>query len=245
MLKPFKADLHLHTCLSPCAEADMTPRRVVERSLEAGLDMIAICDHNTAENAGAALRHGRRCGLCVLPGMELCSREEVHLLAIFPALTATLRMQRYVYDHLEGFNRPEIFGPQTIVDESERCQGENPRLLIGALRLGLDQLVDRIRTLSGVAIAAHIDRRAYGIVNQLGFVPADLALAALELSPLTPLTETRQRFPDLPDLPLVTSSDAHRPADIGRVWTVFVMHAPTFAELRLALAGRGRRGIEA
>jgi predicted metal-dependent phosphoesterase TrpH len=97
VLREFKADLHVHTCLSPCGDWEMSPRNIIQRSLDASLDLIAICDHNTRENAGAVIREGRRRGICVLPGLEICSKEEVHILAIFDELEHALVMQEWVY----------------------------------------------------------------------------------------------------------------------------------------------------
>src|SRR5512136_2733562 len=113
-LVEYRADLHVHTCLSPCADWAMSPRRIVARSRALGLDVIAVCDHNSAENAEVVMRVGREQGLAVLPGLEVCSREEVHLLAIFAAPEQALRMQAAVYARLPGANRPEVFGHQIV-----------------------------------------------------------------------------------------------------------------------------------
>ena len=153
-LKNYKVDLHIHSCLSPCGDWDMSPRRIVQQSLEVGLDLIAICDHNTVENAGAAVREGRKKGLPVLPGMEVCSREEVHMLAIFGELSQALSMQSYVYAHLPGENKPGIFGCQVVANEDDEVLGENPRLLIGATRLGLHDIASKTHLLGGSASAA-------------------------------------------------------------------------------------------
>ena len=91
-MKLYKADMHIHTCLSPCGDWGMSPRAIVEKSRQMGLDIIAICDHNTAENAGASIRSGEKHGITVLPGMEICSKEEVHVLAIFGTLDRAMMM---------------------------------------------------------------------------------------------------------------------------------------------------------
>jgi hypothetical protein len=121
----------------------MGPRDVVRRSREAGLDLIAVCDHNSSENAGAAMREGERAGVAVLPGMEVCSREEVHILALFDALDQALAMQAFVYAGLPGENQPELFGYQVVANEDNEVLGENPRLLIGATAYGLEEIVHR------------------------------------------------------------------------------------------------------
>ena len=125
-MRRFRGDLHIHTCLSPCADLDMSPRGVAEKSVERGLDFIAVCDHNSVENAGAVIRAGARRGLQVLPGMEISSREEVHLLAIFDDEAQALAMQEVVYRHLRGTNRPEIFGDQVVANEFDEDFKKSP-----------------------------------------------------------------------------------------------------------------------
>jgi 3',5'-nucleoside bisphosphate phosphatase len=171
VLREFKADLHIHTCLSPCGDWEMSPRQIIQKSLDAALDLIAICDHNTTENAGAVMREGLRRGVGVLPGLEICSKEEVHVLAIFGELEQALAMQEWVYAGLSGENQPEVFGYQIVANEDNEVLAENPRLLIGATRLGLGQIVRQTHALGGLSLSAHVDRPANGIINQLGFSP--------------------------------------------------------------------------
>ena len=242
MLTKFKADLHIHSCLSPCSDWDMSPKKIVQKSLEKHLDLIAICDHNTAENAAATLREGTRQGIAVLPGMEICSKEEVHLVALFNNIEDTLKMQEYVYAHLPGKNQPEVFGHQVVADEHDQVLGENPRLLIGATQLSLLDIVEKAHHLGGICISAHVDRPSYSLIGQLGFIPEDLHLDAVEVSYRVPLEKALTEVVGISDYPCVTSSDAHFLHDIGKVWTEFVLAAPSLEEIRLALAGvNGRR----
>ncbi len=242
MLKQFRADLHIHSCLSPCSDWDMSPRKIVQKSLEIGLDLIALCDHNSAENAGATMREGDRRGLQVLPGMEICSREEVHLLALFDELDPALAMQAYVYANLPGENNPKVFGCQVVANENDEVIEENPRLLIGATRLSLYEIVAKTHGLGGINISCHVDRPSYGIINQLGFIPEDLNLDGLEVSYRIELAQAVRDIPGIGNYTCVTASDAHYLDDIGRACTVFELAAPTLAELRMALAGKeGRR----
>jgi len=242
LLTKFKADLHIHSCLSPCSDWDMSPKKIVQKSLEKHLDLIAICDHNTAENAAATLREGTRQGIAVLPGMEICSKEEVHLVALFNNIEDTLKMQEYVYAHLPGKNQPEVFGHQVVADEHDQVLGENPRLLIGATQLSLLDIVEKAHHLGGICISAHVDRPSYSLIGQLGFIPEDLHLDAVEVSYRVPLEKALTEVVGISDYPCVTSSDAHFLHDIGKVWTEFVLAAPSLEEIRLALAGvNGRR----
>ena len=243
-LRYFSADLHIHTCLSPCSDWEMSPKKIVAKSIDKKLDIIAICDHNSAENVQAALGLGEKLGLCVLPGMEICSREEVHILGIFGAVEQALAMQEFVYAHLPGENQAELFGYQVIVNEKDEVRGEVSRLLIGASRLSLQDIVVKIHKLGGLSIASHVDRPSFGIIGQLGFIPTDLALDGLEVSYRVPLNEVRKKIPGVMNLPCISSSDAHFPDDIGKVKTVFVLAAPTIEEIRLALNGQQGRRIE-
>jgi PHP family Zn ribbon phosphoesterase len=242
LLQNFKADLHIHSCLSPCSDWEMSPKKIVQKSLEKRLDLIAICDHNTAENVPAILREGKRQGIVVLPGMEICSREEVHLVTLFKKLADSRDMQEYVYAHLPGENRPEVFGHQVIADEHDQVLGENPRLLIGATQLSLAEIVQKVHQLGGICISSHVDRPSYSVIGQLGFIPPDLHLDAVEVSYRLTIEQALTQVPDLADYPCVRSSDAHFLQDIGKVWTEFVLAAPTVEEIRMALTGiEGRR----
>ena len=243
MLKKIKADLHIHSCLSPCSDWDMSPRKIVKKSLEQQLDLIAICDHNTAENAEATLREGTRQGIAVLPGMEICSKEEVHLVTLFKEIKNALEMQEYIYTHLPGENQPDVFGHQVVADENDRVLGENPRLLIGATQLSLLDIVQRAHNLGGICISSHVDRPSYSLIGQLGFIPDDLHLDAVEVSYRVDLDKALTEVPGIQDYPCVTFSDAHFLRDIGKVFTEFILAAPTLEEIRKALAGSDGRGI--
>lgn len=242
MLKKFRADLHIHSCLSPCSDWDMSPKKIVEKSAEQRLDLIAICDHNTAENVAAAIREGARQGITVLPGMEVCSKEEVHLVTLFNKIEDSLKMQEYVYAHLPGENRPEVFGHQVVADEHDHVLGENPHLLIGATQLSLLEIVKKVHHLDGICISSHVDRPSYSLIGQLGFIPEDLHLDAVEVSYRVPLDKALTAIAGIKDYPCVTASDAHFLRDIGKAWTEFILDAPTLKEIRMALADtEGRR----
>ncbi|MBN2199236.1 MAG: PHP domain-containing protein [Candidatus Aminicenantes bacterium] len=236
----FKADLHVHTCLSPCGDLEMAPERIALEARRRDISILGICDHNTAENTPALLRAGERNGVSVLPGLEVTSQEEVHILALFDRVESALEMQKTVYDHLPGENDEDAFGPQVVVNDRGEVLGFNPRLLIGATTLPLGDVVRRIHELDGLAIAAHVDRESYSLIGQLGLIPDDLDLDALEVSPRTTLAEARSRYGNR--FPLTTASDAHFLRDIGAAVTEFVLEDGTVPEIRLALEGRdGRR----
>jgi 3',5'-nucleoside bisphosphate phosphatase len=242
-LRPFKADLHIHSCLSPCGELEMSPRAIVEISLERGMDLIAVSDHNSAENVGAVIRAGRHRGLAVLAGMEISSREEVHSLALFDTEDQAVRMQELVYRHLRGTNRPELFGDQVVANEFDEVEGFNDRLLIGAVQLGLQEIVQAVHRLGGLSIASHVDRPSFSILSQLGFIPEDVGVDAMEISRHTTREKARMEIPGLERFPVVSFSDAHFPGDIGKPCTCFFMEAPSVAEILLALREEGGRKV--
>jgi hypothetical protein len=220
----------------------MSPRKIIRRSREVRLDLIAICDHNSAENTDAVMREGLRHGVRVLPGLEICSREEVHLLALFGELGQALAMQALVYAHLPGENRAELFGHQIVATEADEVFAENPRLLIGATQLGLTDIVRATHDLRGLSLAAHVDRPANGMIHQLGFIPDDLDLDGVEVSYRLSPAVAKTTLPAIGHRPCVTSSDAHDLSDIGRACTVLRMADPSLAEIGWALRGvRGRK----
>jgi 3',5'-nucleoside bisphosphate phosphatase len=243
-LRLFRLDLHIHTVLSPCTEiAEMTPRAIVQAALAKGLDMIAICDHNSARNVAATVRAAQGSALTVIPGIEITSSEEVHFVGLFPDSNSVEAVQDEVYSHLFGENNEEVFGYQVVVDEHDQVEDLDQRLLIGATTLQAERVVDLIHRFDGLAIASHVDRGGFGIFSQLGFIPDTLRLDALEISRRSDFKTARERYPQCRDHALVTSSDAHALADVGIVDTVARMAAPSLAELSKALTGREGRAI--
>ena len=243
-MRGFKVDLHIHSCLSPCGDLDMSPRGIVEKSLARGMDMIAVCDHNSAENVGAVVRAGKERGLRVLPGIEVNSREEVHTLAVFQTENQALAMQELIYRHLRGTNRPELFGDQVVANEFDEVEGFNDRMLIGATQLDLYEVVEEVHRLGGLSIASHVDRPSFSVLSQLGFIPADLKLDALEISRHLDRRAISRKVADAKRFSIVTFSDAHFPDEIGKPYTTFFMEIPDWEEIRLALAGQSGRGVE-
>jgi PHP family Zn ribbon phosphoesterase len=213
----------------------MLPSQIVTRAKTRRLDVIAICDHNTAENVIAVRRAAERQELAVIAGIEITSQEEVHLLALFDTDEGLFHTQELIYDNLPGENDERLFGEQVIVDDYDEVIGINERLLIGATTLAVDRIVEAVHDAGGLAIASHIDRGSYSIISQLGFVPEGLALDALEVSPRSSAREMVAMFPWIGSYPVITCSDAHYPEDIGRAVTSFIGERPDLAELRAAL----------
>ena len=233
--KSFRADLHIHTCLSPCAEWEMTPMNIIKKAKKENIHIIAICDHNSSKNALPLIKLGKKTGITVLPGLEICTKEEVHLLAIFEFLQQAKNVEQIVYQGLTQKNSPELFGYQIIADREDMVLGEEEKLLIQASTLTIRQAVDLIHRFKGVAIAAHIDRPSYSILSQLGFIPRDLNLDCIEISAKSYALKQEQHFLDKNTIPCIVSSDAHTLFDIGQGITVFQMPCPTLGAMVTAL----------
>jgi PHP family Zn ribbon phosphoesterase len=245
MLRTFRSDLHIHSCLSPCGDEEMRPRAIVSQALAMGLDMIGICDHNSAENIAAFLRVGSEKGLTVLPGIEVTSKEEIHLLALFDRQEDCMALQDLIYQNLPGENVEEVFGPQTMVNERDETIGINRKMLIGATSLPLEKIVSMVGSRRGVTIASHIDRQAFSLLGQLGFIPEGLPLDGLEISSRTSQEEAQKRFHSYHRFSLVRFSDAHHLEDIGKNITHFLLKETTSEEVKMALHRReGRRVVE-
>jgi predicted metal-dependent phosphoesterase TrpH len=199
----------------------MSPQGILKAALAKGIDILGICDHNTTENSLAVIKAAENMDITILPGMEVTSQEEVHVLGLFDAFADAQKLQEYVYANLPGKNDEKTFGMQVIVNEKEEVLGFNERLLIGATTIPLEKVIHAIHARGGIAIASHIDREAFSILGQLGFIPDDLELDALEVSPRVTVAAAREKYPY--DIPITCSSDAHYPDDIGKGFTSFLL----------------------
>ena len=235
--------MHVHTCLSPCGELDMHPSAIVRAAADAGLDGILVCDHNAADNVAAVGRAARVSGCVAVPGMEITTEEEVHLVALLPDVAAAGVLHARVAAALPGRNAPAAFGEQVIANEAGEVLGFNASLLAGATSWTVGRAADEIHRAGGLAIAAHVDRERFGIVGQLGFVPPGLALDAIEVSATTAYDAGRRRYADPLGLPAVTGSDAHEPGAVGRALTYLHLDHAAAAEVRRAIRAEGGRAV--
>jgi PHP family Zn ribbon phosphoesterase len=242
-MKWWRADLHIHSTLSPCASLAMAPRRIVAEARRAGLDLIAICDHNAAENG----RYARRLAAgapTVLMGMEIQTLEEVEVLAYFADEDAALLLQEELHPYLPDVHcDPELFGDQVVVDERGEIVRRIERLLLAPVEHTLAEVVRRVEKLGGLAVPAHVDRVPGGLLAVLGLFPEGDWPRAVEIAPWTPLAEAYQAWPSLRGRPILRGSDAHYPQEIGRAWTDFRLEAPTLDEVRDALRGKDGRAL--
>lgn len=209
-------DLHLHSCLSPCGDDDMTPANIAGMAALKGLGIVALTDHNTTKNCPAFFKACRAQGIIPVAGMELTTSEDVHLVCLFPDLESAMQFGEEVDLRRSPMkNRPEIFGRQQIMDDKDTVIGEEDRMLLFATELTLDEGKKLCEEFGGAAFPAHIDREANGIVAMLGEVPEESGYYAFELNDKNSADEYKLRFPHLNGMTQLVSSDAHYLWDIS------------------------------
>lgn len=204
-------DFHIHSCLSPCAEEDMTPYNLVNLSALMGMEAIALTDHNSCMNCSAAMRAGAEAGITVIPGIELCTSEEVHVVCLFEELKAAEEFSDYVMSTMPPIkNRPEIFGTQLIMDETDKVLGSEDILLTAASGISIGSVEKLVDGYGGVCYPAHIDRSSYSVISNLGMITEDMGFEVAEVSPSGNLDDLIAKHPILSRMKILTSSDAHR-----------------------------------
>ena len=203
-------DFHLHSCLSPCGDNDMTPYNLVNMAKILGLDIIALTDHNSAQNCRAAMTVGESVGLTVVPGMELCTSEEVHIVCLFDDVNNAEAFSDYVLSTVPPVkNRPEIFGDQLMMNGGDGIVGTQELLLTTASGISIENAVETVGQYGGVCYPAHIDRSSYSVISNLGMIIDEMNFAAVEMTENTDQNEYRSKYPIIKDMPVFVSSDAH------------------------------------
>lgn len=188
----------------------MTPENIVGMAYLAGLDAIAVCDHNTCENCAAAISAGQKRGICVLPGMELMTSEEIHVLFLFSKLDGALEFSDYVYSKLPKLeNKPDIFGNQLVYGDGDVLLRSEPRLLSAATEIGIYETARLAKFYNGVAVPAHINRGAFSILSNLGMYDTDMGFKSIEISRGTSVEKLICEHPELDGLRFIQNSDAH------------------------------------
>lgn len=215
-------DLHIHSVLSPCGEEEMTPNNIVNMALIKELDFIAVTDHNTAKNLPAVMAVAKELakemekGICILPGIEVTTKEEAHILAYLPTLEAAMELDQIIYDRLpDVMNEKELFGPQYIMDEDDNIIGEVDKLLISATNIGVDELWQIVHDLDGIIVPAHIDRKSYSLISSLGFIPLELDIKTCEISKKETFDNVLKNFRFFKDYQFIHGSDAHQLEDMA------------------------------
>jgi PHP family Zn ribbon phosphoesterase len=224
----YRADFHIHSCLSPCASLEMSPQAIVKQAQAVGLNAIALSDHNCGFNLPAFAKACEAASMECLYGLEVTSIEEAHILCLFDDLDRAVEFGDQVYESLPPvLNCPERFGDQPVLDENEEILRFAEKFLISASGYDIHSLVTEVHALGGLIIPAHIDRMVYGIIAQLGFLP-DEAFDAVELTahgdPALALT-----------YPIVRNSDSHYLNTLGSAYTEFDLDAFTVEQIRSRL----------
>ncbi len=209
-------DLHIHSCLSPCADDDMTPNNIAGMAALKGLNILALTDHNSTKNCPAFFEACKRQGIIPIAGMELSTAEDIHLVCLFPELEDAMRFGEEVKKHLMPLNnRPEIFGNQLILDGEDEIVGEEELLLISATDLPIDEAVTLAKSFGAHVHPAHIDRQSNGIVAILGDVPEEYGFRVFELRERESLEKLSTVVEELCEDTMIICSDAHHLWDIS------------------------------
>lgn len=230
-------DFHLHSCLSPCGDDDMTPHDLVHMAALLGLQAVALTDHNSCLNCPAAAQVAAKIGLIFLPGMELCTAEEAHIVCLFPALEQALAFQSTVdKTMLPVRNRPDIFGEQTICNAQDEAIGTQDILLTTASSISVDTVVPLVHSFGGTAFPAHIDRPSYSVTAALGDIPP-VGFTAAEITATGDVDRLTAQYPEIQNKPLLLNSDAHRLTDINEARAFLELEEATPAAIVAALNG--------
>ena len=215
-MRPYYYDLHVHSCLSPCADNDMTPNNIAGMAANKGLSVLALTDHNSAKNCPAFFEACRQQGIIAIAGMELSTAEDIHLVCLFSELDDAMRFDAEIEKHLMPINnRPEIFGDQQILDGDDEIVGEFPTLLISATDLPIDDAIKLAKSFGAHVHPAHIDRESNGILAILGDVPEEYGFGVFELRERSSIDEVSKRVEQLNEKNILVCSDAHHLWDIS------------------------------
>ena len=203
-------DLHIHSCLSPCGDMDMTPNNLVNMAKLLGLDVIALTDHNTSLNCEAAIEVGEAVGILVIPGMELTTAEDIHAVCLFPTLEKALDFSAYVDEHrIKLKNKADIYGRQVIMNKDDEEIGEVEHLLLPASFITISEAYQKAKEFGGICYPAHIDRDSLSILSVLGEIDPYCGFKTAELADMSKLEPLKQQHPILNELNIVNCSDAH------------------------------------
>lgn len=234
----YRYDFHLHSCLSPCGDEDMTPYNLVNMAKLLELDIIALTDHNTTANCESAMEVGAVIGLPVIPGMELCTAEEIHVVCLFPNLAAATAFGGYVHARIPPVkNKPDIYGRQLLMDSRDTILGEEPLLLVTASAIAITEVPGLVTAYGGFCYPAHIDRASFSILASLGDITAGMGFTCAEVTPLADIDALTTKHPDLARMRIMRSSDAHHLENMLEAADTLALPEPTPAEVVEALRG--------
>lgn len=213
-MNPYYYDLHIHSCLSPCADNDMTPANIAGMAALNGLNIVALTDHNSTKNCPAFFAAAKKNGLIPVAGMEMTTAEDVHIVCLFPTLEAAMEFDReYTGYRVLYANRPEIFGDQLIMDENDEVIGHEENLLLNASTLSIEESVTLAGKYGAAVFPAHIDRDENGIISALGSLPESPEFSCVEFRDNGNIPAYAEKY-NLGEKKILTDSDAHYLWDI-------------------------------
>lgn len=203
-------DLHIHSCLSPCGDDDMTPNNICGMAALNGLNIVALTDHNTAKNCPAFFAAAKKNGIIPIAGMELTTAEDIHLVCLFENLDDAMKFSEYVETRrIKIPNRTDIFGNQFILDENDEIIGREEFLLSNATQISVDEAVNIVEGYNGICYPAHIDRQGNGIIAILGVFPDNPEFLCAEFNDKEKTDEYFEKYKNVKDKKIIVSSDAH------------------------------------
>lgn len=235
-------DLHIHSCLSPCGDDDMTPGNIVGMALLKGLDVIALTDHNSCKNCPAFMKSAEAYGILAIPGMEINTSEEVHVVCLFPNLNQAMKFDEYVDEKIIKFpNRVDIFGKQEICNEEDEVIGNAPYLLINSVDISFDELWNLVHAYEGIMIPAHIDKDSNSLLFNLGFVPPDSKFRVAEIKNLEKEKQIIEGNAYLEGCHIVSNSDAHYLQDIQEAIHFLEVEGRSVEQVLAALTSHNKK----
>lgn len=231
----YKADLHIHSVLSPCGDLQMSPKAVMKKACEKNLDLIAITDHNSLDNCQVYHQVAGKCGIDLLFGLEVQTAEEIHLITLFDDQKSAEKFAKIIYESLLPVaNDPDFFGDQVVIDAEENIIRFEEKALINSSMLSLDDITQLAIEHNAFIFPAHVDAASYSIIGQLGMIPENLKFHACGITAKADPIKLVSLYPQLADYTLIKNSDAHYLDDIGSGYTEFYLDSPTIEELKKA-----------
>lgn len=243
-LKTYKAELHVHTVLSPCASVEMIPPLIIQEAEKKGINLLGVTDHNAIENVSALLEAARGTDITILPGIELQTREEIHSICLFDTLEQLHNFYSGIFSTFPNIkNNANYFGEQYVVDSTGEFIRNEERLLITSSALSLKEAWNEVVGKGGLIIPAHVNRKTYGLLPVLGFVPKDIPLEILEISRHITTRQAQKNFPELKNFKLIHGGDAHLLEEIEG-WNRLKILEPTIREIEMAFLGQENRSYD-
>ncbi len=232
----YRADLHIHSVLSPCGGLDMSPKNIFAAAKRKNIDLIAITDHNSMKNSSTYYKVAKKMGFAYLFGVEIQTLEEIHIIALFDNQEKALSFDSELYNSLLPIkNNPDYFGDQVIIDENENIIGFEERALINSSSWNYEETILKVRKFDGFCFPAHIDASTYSVISQLGFIPKNPQITAVGITKNCDTKYLVDKFPYLKKYAFIRNSDAHYPNEVGGGYTDFFIKEPTISEIGLAV----------